>query len=151
MKISETTYTVNKYGCLRFPAAIMQEMGLGPGSHVRVAYLTKDGEENSFREFYLSPHGIENTATEEEMIAVPDTLLRQANLSENADIQILCLDGCILICRDDRLNLEELISVLDGLQTANDVVSQLPDELDQVQSQLAEITEDLRERSEYEL
>lgn len=150
VKIAEATYTVNKYGCLKLPATVMREMGLGPGSHVRVAYLTRDGDKNSFREFFLSPRGIGEANQEDESIAVPEELLRQANISESADIQILCLDGCILIFREDMMSIKELATAADGLRTANEMVSGLPSELNHVKNQLVEFAEGLKERREYE-
>ena len=124
MQISETTFTVSRSGALKIPVAIIRAMGLGPGCHVRVAYLTRNGEENTFRELLLSPHGIEHTA-DDETVAVPNALLREAHISAETDIQILCLDGCIIICRDGGIRPEDLAELVDSLQSANDFADSL--------------------------
>lgn len=151
MKISETTYTVNKNGSLKIPSEAIQQMGLYPGSHVRVAYLTQDGEKNTFQEFLFSAHGIEKIESDDGMIKIPDTLLERSNLSGNTAVQIICLDGCIIICRDDQMSLEELSAVLDGLNASNELTEQLSTDFQMAQEQLADLTEDLDERSRYEL
>ena len=123
LKINETTYTVSQSGSLKIPAVVMRGMGLGPGDHVRVAYLSRDGEQNTFREFFLSEHGIEDMAenSEDSTIAIPEELLQRAKLSDSSNFQILCREGCIVICQDPGFTLEELHGLLKQLQQANDI------------------------------
>jgi antitoxin component of MazEF toxin-antitoxin module len=144
LKISECTFTVSGNGSLKIPAAILRNMGLGPGSHVRVAYLTPDGQKNVFQEFVLSADPLDSLS-EEQPLRVPDQLLEQANLPTDADLQIFCLSGCILICRDLTLNQDELYAVLDQLRTAEELMSILPSDGKQPQIPLCEMITDLLE------
>lgn len=140
MQISETTFTVGNNGSLKIPAVVLKEMGLLPGDHVRVAYVVKGGRQNVFQEFLLSADPLD-TLTEDNEFRVPSELLSQANIPENADLQILCLNGCLLICQDSALNLKELSSVFDNLQTAENIAFSLPIDPFQVREQLQEFTD----------
>ena len=44
MKISENSYTINQHGNLKIPSKGLIAMGLFVGMHLRVAFLTEDGE-----------------------------------------------------------------------------------------------------------
>lgn len=120
MQISESVFTVRKSGNLLIPAAVLQEMGLHPGNHVRIAYLTEDGSKNTFQEFLLSKNPLERLS-EEQQIQVPSHILETANIPTDADLQIVCLDGFILICQDPTLSLDELTAVLEQLQAIGEL------------------------------
>lgn len=127
MMLSETTYTVNQHGTLRISRRAILEMGLRPRDTVRVAYLTNDGQENTFGEFMLTKDGI-GSAAEEEQIAIPTILLKQAGIPENADVQVICVAGAIVLCADPSLNANDLEKLLHSLGIATDLLSQLPDD-----------------------
>ena len=124
MKVSETTYTVNKFGNLHIPKTVLQRMGLHAGNHVRVAYITDDDEKNVYCEFLLSADSIDAVESSEQ-ISVPTKLMRQAKLAENVDIQVICVNGAIVLCSDDALTSEELQIVLDGLDSTVRITEQL--------------------------
>lgn len=126
MMLSETTYTVSQYGTLKISRKAISEMGLQPGDTVRVAYLTNDGQANIFREFMLTKDGVDSEE-EEGRIAIPATLLKQAGIPENADVQVICVDGAIVLCADPSLNTEDLEKLLHSLDIATNLLSQLPD------------------------
>lgn len=140
MQISEATFTVSDSGSLKIPAAVIKEMGLFPGDHIRVAYLSQNGRGNIFREFLLSADPLE-VLTEVDKIQVPSHLLNQANIPDNADLQILCLNGCLLLCQDSALNTNELSSVFESLQIAGDIAASLPMDLSLVRDQLQELND----------
>lgn len=144
MQLSEITFTVSRNGSLKIPASILQKMGLFPGSHVRVAYLTQDGQRNSFQEFLLSADSLEELS-DENQFHIPDHLLRQSNIPTDADLQIICLDGLLIICQDTALSQDELNAVLESLRDADSLVGGLPVELSQVQAQLKETINNLQE------
>ena len=81
-------------------------------------------------------------------IRIPMELMRQANIPQDADLQIACLDGCIVISRDTGLQPEELSSILDSLQLAESFVSMLPGEAQQVLSQLEQTIQNTQKGSE---
>lgn len=123
--LSETTYTIGPDGGLEIPREILAEMGLYTGNTVRVAYLSADGRKNSFREFMLTPDGIAN-AESDEHIAVPAALLEQANIPEDADVQVVCGKGAIILSADPVLHADELQDILTAMEVASDILSQLP-------------------------
>ena len=146
MKLSEISIPVAANGDLLVPASIMREMGLHGGDLVQIAYLTKDGVRNDFHEFLLSSGGVDE-AEDSVSFQVPDTLLQQANMKADEDVKLVCLDGCIVICKDRDLDHEALLDVLDSLKKANELTSDLPSGLREVQDQLSEIVNELIERS----
>ena len=117
MQILEMTFTVDKRGGMKIPPPVLAKMGLAAGSHVRVAYLTHDGTTNTFCELMLLPNEADGASPDDDSsIRIPMELMRQANIPQDADLQIACLDGCIVISRDTGLQPEELSSILDRLR-----------------------------------
>lgn len=146
MRLSEISISVAANGDLLVPASMMQEMGLNVGDTVQIAYLTQDGVLNDFHEFLFSPGDI-GKSMDPVPIQIPDLLLQQANMDADEDVRIVCLNGCIVICKDLDLGHEALADVLDSLRAANELTSIFPAGLQEVQDQLFEIVNDLIERS----
>ena len=142
MHISEITFTVNNHGALKIPAATLREMGLSPGNHVRVAYLTHDGEENTFQEFLLSAGSLDESA-EENPIQIPTALLVRADIPEDVDLQIVCLKGALLICQDTSFDLAELHLISEYLKTADELLGRLPSEKADAINELRVLINDL--------
>ena len=146
MKIAEMTFTVDSCGNVKIPAAVLREMGLAPSDHVRIAYLTPDGITNPFFEFMLLPEfANESGLTDNDAIRIPAQLMAQANIPADADLQIACLNGALLICRDTGLQPQELCGILEGLQAAEDLASMLPQEAQQALLQLEQTINTIRE------
>lgn len=135
MKISETTYTINKHGNLKIPANELIAMGLHAGMHVRVAFLTEDGETNTFREFMLTKNSLDEVEAEQSVL-IPNELLKQAKIPDDADVQIFTVDGAIAICREPALNHGELYGLLRTLSYAAGLADELPENLIAAQEQL---------------
>lgn len=149
MQILEMTFTVDKRGGMKIPPPVLAKMGLAAGSHVRVAYLTHDGTTNTFCELMLLPNEADGASPDEDgSIRIPMELMRQANIPQDADLQIACLDGCIVISRDTGLQPEELNSILEHLQTAESLTAMLPGETQQTLSQLEQAVQTIRKGSE---
>lgn len=149
MKIVETTYTINKGGGLKIPSTDLKAMGLNAGEHIRVAYLSRDGIHNDDREFLLSGESIAEDGGGEAQISIPAALMEQANIPQDADLQIVCCDGCIVIMRDSALSIDELTAILSALETAESLTDQMPMDADlhQISEQLQAAVE-AAERSE---
>lgn len=149
MQILETTFTVDSRGGMKIPASILAKMGLTAGNHVRVAYLTHDGGTNTFCELMLLPGEVDGIdLNEDNAIRIPMGLMRQANIPQDADLQIVCLDGCIVISRDTGLQPEELNSILNSLHLAESLISILPGETEQTLSQLEQVVQTIQKGSE---
>ena len=144
MMISENSYTINQHGNLTIPSRELIAMGLFAGMHVRVAFLTEDGEKNTFREFLLT----KNSLTEidaEPRFQIPAELLRQAKIAEDADIQMIVVDGAILICQEPNLNVQELHKISDSLGLAASMTEELPDDLPAAKDRLQQALSDFME------
>lgn len=123
MMISEFPCCIAKDGSLTIPSQILTEMGLKSGETVQIAYFTKDGTENSYQEFLLTDNGF--TEPDGLHIAIPNCLLRQANIQRGADIQVICCPGAIVISTEDPLTTDELNQILDSLNIAENTLSEL--------------------------
>ena len=140
------TFTVDSRGNVRIPTAVLSGMGLTPGDHVRAVYLTPDGITNPFCEFMLLPEfADESELAGDDAIRIPAQLMAQADIPADADLQIACLNGGLLICRDTGLRSQELYGVLEGLQAAECLTSALPQEAQQVLLQLEQTINTIQE------
>lgn len=106
-----------------------------------MAYLTKDGLKNEYQEFLLTPRSLENLG-EDLKIMIPSSLLEQANISLGEDIQILCLNGAILLCEDSVLDKQDLELLLQQLQSTSDIISFLPDHANSAIQQLEQFIQE---------
>ena len=150
MNISELTFTVDRHGSVKLPAPVLQEMDLYPGDHVRVAYLTPDGASNTFREFILLPCPAGDAGPEEGRLLLPALLMDQAGIPSDADLQIVCLSGGILICQDAALYPEELRAVLECLRQAEELSAMLPDETHQALTELEHTINTIQKGAQYD-
>lgn len=89
------------------PADDLTEMGLTAGQDVFVAYITDDGLANRYHEFTVSSVSLSELDTAQQ-IAIPQQLLEQAGIDSNAEVQITCMDGTIIITGDTPLTEDEL-------------------------------------------
>ncbi len=144
MQIAEVLFTVDENGSLTIPEGLLREMGLFPGNAVRVAYLTQDGQENLFQELLLSANPLDELS-DEQQVRIPHQLLEQSKIPEDADLQILCLNGCILICQDLALSPSELTSVLESMNVADSLISDIPGVPEQAQEQLEQLINHIQE------
>ena len=143
MKIAELTLNVDEKGVVKIPAEMILEMGAKPGEAINVLYYTKDGMENSFHELMVYSNRMSAPGeVAQHTIQIPSELMRQSNLTEDEDLQIVCLDGAILICRDTAMNTAELEALLEQLAMTNDLAAALPDTVEQVQEQLIRMIEE---------
>lgn len=149
MKLIEESFLLTSDGVLQIPAATMKDMGLHPGDEVTVAYLAGNENQNLFREFYIG--SLQDADGEATRIGIPTELLQNANIAPGDDLNIICLDGCILLCRDALLNEQELYEVLDALDITTDIFDQLaPDPEEALAQLIQELPEILEGAEEYD-
>ena len=65
-----------------------------------------------------------------ESTTIPQQLLEQAGIDSNAEVQIACIDGAIIITGDTPLTEDELSEVIGRLRAVNDLTEHFPDESD---------------------
>lgn len=148
MEVLEITCTIGNNGCLNIPAKVLRQMGLGPGEHIRIAYLTNQSQENMFREFLLTADSLEETENCSH-IAVPKELLRQAEIPEDADIQVICSPGAIILTQDPILNADALKKVLSSMDIAAEILEQLPEDTDNALDVLQDAVEEMEGKVNY--
>ena len=129
IKIFESSYTIGDDGRLVIPADDLTEMGLTAGQDVFVAYITDDGLTNRYHEFTVSSVSLSELDTTQQ-VAIPQQLLEQAGIDSNAEVQITCMDGAIIITGDTPLTEDELSEVIGRLRAVNDLAEHFPSELD---------------------
>ena len=149
MKIAELAFTIGTDGELRIPAETMKEMGINSGDTANVAFLSPDGERNEYKEFVISSESFGGKSDDDaEQIRIPTALLQQAGISPEADLQIVCCEGLVVIMRDATMSAEELTAVCAALRAADDVVGLLPVGLGigEIEEKLQEAVETAEER-----
>lgn len=93
-----------------------------------VAYIEDDASQNQFHEFVLSAHPLDEQV-QPSCIAVPDALLRDAGIPEDAEVQIVCINGAIILCQESALETEEWTEVLQSLSCAAEIAEQMPPDM----------------------
>ncbi len=122
LTIAEFAYQVSTSGELVIPSETIADMMLKPGDTINVAFISKNGKANDFRELFLSEIGLEGIKETESSIQIPTQLLEQANISVDSDLQIACFDGLIVICKAESLELEELSEIYERMKIAQEFV-----------------------------
>lgn len=106
----------------------------GAGAHPRRGQLYRftartQHDEAIYHEFTVSSVSLSELDTTQQ-IAIPQQLLEQAGIDSNAEVQIACMDGAIIITGDTPLTEDELSEVVDRLRAVNDLTKHFPGELD---------------------
>lgn len=145
MTISELESAIGPDGALVIPAAEIEQMGLRPNDSVYVAYIADDTLRNQFREFLVLPTPMEETG-EPAQISIPEELLRNANIPKDADVQIVCVDGAVILCRESALYSDDFAQVLQSLDIAVDLAGRLPQDAQAVIESLHQYIDSLKEK-----
>lgn len=111
------------------PASDLSEMGLIAGQTVFVAYITDGGLINRYQEFVVSGTTLSALGVSPQII-IPQLLLERANIGPEAEVQVTCMEGAIIITGDTALSEIELKEVVDRLQAANDLSEYMGTEYD---------------------
>lgn len=111
------------------PASDLSEMGLIAGQTVFVAYITDGSLINQYQEFVVSATTLSELGVSQQ-ITIPQLLLEQANIGPEAEVQVTCMEGAIIITGDTALSEIELKEVVDRLQAANDLSEYMGTEYD---------------------
>lgn len=111
------------------PASDLSEMGLIAGQNVFVAYIADSGLINQYQEFVVSATTLSELGVSQQ-ITIPQLLLEQANIGPEAEVQVTCMEGAIIITGDTALSEIELKEVVDRLQAANDLSEYMGTEYD---------------------
>ena len=119
------TCTVSRNGSLRIPSDTITQMGLKAGDHIRVAYITDDGENNVYREILLSGWPLDQAS--QEGVLIPMEVLKQAGIPLDGKLRVICTQGNIILNRKLALPDRNLRMTLARLEIAGDVIQRIVD------------------------
>lgn len=120
-------------------------MGLDIGDDVFVSFISNDQEANVYRELLIASASLQELDSAPKSIAIPDELMENAGIMPDADIQIICGQGVILITAQASMSKSELREVLQSLYTANNVMEQLADAPEKALPMLTDILSSIEE------
>lgn len=85
LQLVEMEGKMTENGCIEIPAVVLEQAGICTGDTVKLVYMAEDGE-------------LKNTAKEENIaFQIPEELLRDAGIPMDADLDIVCQEGRIII------------------------------------------------------
>ena len=104
MILREIFLKTNENGELIIGKHILIQMGIEKGEQIYIAYLcpSEEDRKNEFREFILTKEGIENLQQDVELeeevpLTIPNELMIDAEIPLDADLDVICKKGKILI------------------------------------------------------
>lgn len=102
VQLVELEGKVTENGCIEIPVALFQQTGICTGDAVKLLYMAEEGEgQNRAKEFLIARTGqdVAEELAQEEPLAfqIPEVLLKDAGIPMDADLDIVCREGCILI------------------------------------------------------
>lgn len=103
LKLVELAMKLNEKGMIEFPMDAMMQMGIYTGDTIKLIYMAESEENlvNKSKEFVLARENedVQEALKKQEQIAfqIPQILLEDAGISMDADLDIVCADGKIVI------------------------------------------------------
>ena len=127
LQLVEMEGKMTENGCIEIPAVVLEQAGICTGDTVKLVYMAEDGElKNTAKEFLLARAGqdVAEELAKEENIAfqIPEELLRDAGIPMDADLDIVCQEGRIIILPSERVQ-EELLAICRELGITEDKVN----------------------------
>ena len=141
----EDKYSVDESGRLIIPVEAIHEMGLDIGDDVFVSFISNGQEANVYRELLIASASLQELDSAPKSITIPDELMENAGIMPDADIQIICGQGVILITAQASMSTFEQREVLQSLYTANNVMEQLADAPEKALPMLTDILSSIEE------
>ena len=93
----------------------IHEMGLDIGDDVFISFISNGQEANVYRELLIASASLQELDSAPKSITIPDELMENAGIMPDADIQIICGQGVILITAQASMSTSELREVLQSL------------------------------------
>ena len=113
--IVEDKYSVDESGRLIIPVEAIHEMGLDIGDDVFASFISNGQEANVYRELLIASASLQELDSAPKSITIPDELMENAGIMPDADIQIICGQGVILITAQASMSTSELREVPQSL------------------------------------
>ena len=114
LQLVEMEGKMTENGCIEIPAVVLEQAGICTGDTVKLVYMAEDGE-------------LKNTAKEYIAVQIPEELLREAGIPMDADLDIVCQEGRIIILPSELVQgtevPEELLAICRELGITEDKVN----------------------------
>ena len=123
LQLVEMEGKMTENGCIEIPAVVLEQAGICTGDTVKLVYMAEDGElKNTAKEFLLARAG-QDVAEE----LAKEELLRDAGIPMDADLDIVCQEGRIIILPSELVQgtevPEELLAICRELGITEDKVN----------------------------
>ena len=127
LQLVEMEGKMTENGCIEIPAVVLEQAGICTGDTVKLVYMAEDGElKNTAKEFLLARAG-QDVAEENIAFQIPEELLRDAGIPMDADLDIVCQEGRIIILPSELVQgtevPEELLAICRELGITEDKVN----------------------------
>ena len=128
LQLVEMEGKMTENGCIEIPAVVLEQAGICTGDTVKLVYMAEDGElKNTAKEFLLARAGQELAKEGNIALQIPEELLRDAGIPMDADLDIVCQEGRIIILPSELVQgtevPEELIAICRELGITEDKVN----------------------------
>ena len=131
LQLVEMEGRVTENGCIEIPMTVLDQAGICTGDAIKLIYMAEEEEvKSAAKEFLLVRNDqdvVEELAREQRVsLQIPEELLQDAGISMDADLDIVCQNGRIVIFSSELLKEtvipEEVMEICNELGISEDKV-----------------------------
>ena len=131
LQLVEMEGRVTENGCIEIPMTVLDQAGICTGDAIKLIYMAEEEEvKSAAKEFLLvrnDQNVVEELAREQRVsLQIPEELLQDAGISMDADLDIVCQNGRIVISSSELLKKmeipEEVMEICNELGISEDKV-----------------------------
>lgn len=131
LQLVEMEGRVTENGCIEIPMTVLDQAGICTGDAIKLIYMAEEEEvKSAAKEFLLVKNDqdvVEELAKEQRVsLQIPEELLQDAGISMDADLDIVCQNGRIVIFSSELLKEmeipEEVMEICNELGISEDKV-----------------------------
>lgn len=131
LQLVEMEGRVTENGCIEIPMTVLDQAGICTGDAIKLIYMAEEEEvKSAAKEFLLVKNDqdvVEELAREQRVsLQIPEELLQDAGIPMDADLDIVCQNGLIVIFSSELLKEtvipEEVMEICNELGISEDKV-----------------------------
>lgn len=131
LQLVEMEGRVTENGCIEIPMTVLDQAGICTGDAIKLIYMAEEEEvKSAAKEFLLVKNDqdvVEELAREQRVsLQIPEELLQDAGIPMDADLDIVCQNGRIVIFSSELLKEtvipEEVMEICNELGSSEDKV-----------------------------
>ena len=130
LQLVEMEGRVTENGCIEIPMTVLDQTGICTGDAIKLIYMAEEEVKSAAKEFLLvrnDQNVVEELAREQRVsLQIPEELLQDAGISMDADLDIVCQNGRIVISSSELLKKmeipEEVMEICNELGISEDKV-----------------------------